>query len=181
MKSQAVLIIAGLVFAITGCSSIAVKQTYDPKVDLTGIKSYAWLEKPNQMPANAKDALANNSLLDKQIKKAVNVQLISLGLQMEKEHPDILITYHAGLDDKIDFQTIGGFHRNRFWDEPVYVDEYTEGTLIVDLLDSNSNDIIWRGIAVAKLDETAKPEEVEKTLSKAVEKIFKKLPAHLAS
>ena len=83
-----------------------------------------------------------------------------------------------GLQDKVDVQrTGGGFHgrRGRFSGGMIYVDEYKEGTLIVDVLDAASKEIMWRGIAVTKLDDDLKPNEVEKKLSKAVKKMFEKM------
>ena len=172
------LLICLTAFVISCSSSLKVQTDYDPAVNIAAIKTYNWLEKPREVPDNAQEALTENTLLDKRVKKAVNIQLIALGLQMEKDKPDVLITYYIGLQDKVDVQrTGGGFHgsRGRFSGGTVYVDEYKEGTLIVDVLDAASQEIIWRGIAVTKLDDDLKPKEVEKKLSKAVKKMFEKM------
>ncbi len=172
------IIICLAVFVISCSSSMKVQTDYDPTVNIAAIKTYHWLEKPREAPDNAQEALTQNTLLDKRVKKAVNIQLIALGFQMEKDNPDVLVTYYIGLQDKVAVQrTGGGFHgrRGRFSGGTVYVDEYKEGTLIVDVLDAASKEIIWRGIAVTKLDDDLKPKEVEKKLSKAVKKMFETL------
>jgi hypothetical protein len=53
---------------------------------------------------------------------------------------------------------------------------YREGTLILDLMDSKTNNLIWRGWAVSPLDSSYKPEEIDKLIKKAVAKIFNKFP-----
>ncbi len=172
------IIICLAVFVISCSSSMKVQTDYDPTVNIAAIKTYHWLEKPRETPDSAREALTENTLLDKRVKKAVNIQLIALGLQMEKDNPDVLVTYYIGLQDKVDVQrTGGGFHgrRGRFSGGMVYVDKYKEGTLIVDVLDAESQEIIWRGIAFVKLDDDLKPKKVEEKLSKAVKKMFEKM------
>ncbi len=172
------IIICLAVFVISCSSSMKVQTDYDPTVNIAAIKTYHWLEKPRETPDSAREALTENTLLDKRVKKAVNIQLIALGLQMEKDNPDVLVTYYIGLQDKVDVQrTGGGFHgrRGRFSGGMVYVDKYKEGTLIVDVLDAESQEIIWRGIAFVKLDNDLKPKKVEEKLSKAIKQMFEKM------
>ena len=54
------------------------------------------------------------------------------------------------------------------------VNEYKEGTLVLDMYDSNSRQLLWRGTATDTLSD--KPEKNEKKLNKAVEKMFDKFP-----
>ena len=51
------------------------------------------------------------------------------------------------------------------------------GQLGLDMYDSASKDLVWRGIASQTIDPKAKPEKQQKTISKAVAKLFKELPA----
>ena len=49
-------------------------------------------------------------------------------------------------------------------------------SLVVDLRDGKSGSVIWRGVATRDLDAKASPEEREKNINKAVEKMFKHYP-----
>jgi len=50
------------------------------------------------------------------------------------------------------------------------------GQLAVDMYDSTSHTLVWRGVASKSLDTKAKPEKRQKNLNKAVAKLFKNYP-----
>ena len=49
------------------------------------------------------------------------------------------------------------------------------GTLAIDMIDAQTRNIVWRGVASRELDARASPEK-EKGINKAAEKIFKNYP-----
>jgi hypothetical protein len=51
------------------------------------------------------------------------------------------------------------------------------GTLAIDMVDAETRNIVWRGMATQELDAKASPEKREKNINKAAEKIFKNYPA----
>ena len=54
------------------------------------------------------------------------------------------------------------------------IDRVPVGTLIVDMYDTNSKQLIWRGEAQDQMSD--KPEKDTKKLEKAVDKMFEKFP-----
>jgi hypothetical protein len=54
------------------------------------------------------------------------------------------------------------------------VDEYTVGTLVVDIFDAKSKQLVYRGTATDELSN--KPEKNAKKLAKASDKLFKDFP-----
>jgi hypothetical protein len=55
------------------------------------------------------------------------------------------------------------------------VTQYTQGTLIVDVIDPKTKDLLWRGQGIAPVSEN---EQVyERDLQKAVEAVVDKFPA----
>jgi hypothetical protein len=54
------------------------------------------------------------------------------------------------------------------------VSEYTEGTLVVDIYDGKSKQLLWRGVAQGELKDT--PEKRQKQLAKVTDKLFKDFP-----
>jgi hypothetical protein len=46
----------------------------------------------------------------------------------------------------------------------------------VDLADAKAGKLVWRGIGVKEIDTGANPEKRDKSITKAVEKIFKNYP-----
>lgn len=68
---------------------------------------------------------------------------------------------------------------DRWGPTTVNVYEIPTGTLIVDLLDGRSNELVWRGIATKTLSEN--PQKVAKLINKVVTKMFKKFPPKQAT
>ena len=54
------------------------------------------------------------------------------------------------------------------------VENVPVGTLVVDMYDTNSEQLMWRGLAHDQLSD--KPEKDTKKLEKAVDKMFEKFP-----
>ena len=52
--------------------------------------------------------------------------------------------------------------------------DYLNGTLVVDMLDQKSKELLWQGVAKGTISE--KPEKREKRIPKAVAKLMKKFP-----
>jgi hypothetical protein len=61
-----------------------------------------------------------------------------------------------------------------FADATTYVENYTVGTLVVDMFDSRTKRLIWRGSASDVV--SGKPEKDEKKLNEAVSKMFDHFP-----
>ena len=54
------------------------------------------------------------------------------------------------------------------------VRRYTQGTLVIDIWDTRTNDLLWRGTVTDIISDN--PEKNEKKMKKAMEKLFKKYP-----
>ena len=50
------------------------------------------------------------------------------------------------------------------------------GTVALDMYDSASKQLVWRGMASKQLDPKAKPEKRQKNLDKGMEKLLKNYP-----
>ncbi len=57
------------------------------------------------------------------------------------------------------------------------VETYEVGTLVVDLFDSSTKEVVWRGVATDTISD--KPEKNIKETQKVIEEMFKKYPAKL--
>ena len=56
------------------------------------------------------------------------------------------------------------------------VHQYEEGTLILDFVDADAKELIWRGTATKALDSNPTPEKIEKNIGNVVAKILAKFP-----
>lgn len=165
------------VLLLAGCSQqITVHTDMDPDYDLWKYKSFDWGQKVNI--EEGKNPLLYNELNDKRIKAAVQQQLSKRGYKHTAESPDLIMHYHIIVKDQSAVVTEPfGYSYGPYWSRMntnVYM--YKEGTLILDLMDSKTNNLIWRGWAVTDVKDSYSPKEIEEIIQKVVSKIFRKFP-----
>ena len=179
MKALRPLLILSVSLLAVGCSSISVTQDYDSEADFQSYYTFDWVPRPTtDVSANAQQAMQHNTLLDGRIKKAVNTQLTAKGMTQTPNSPDILLVYHVGSQDKINV-TDWGYSYGGYWGyggRNVDVYSYTQGTLIVDLIDASTKKLVWRGTATGTIDPGASSEQRVRTINEAVSKMLKKYP-----
>jgi len=96
--------------------------------------------------------------------------------------PDVRIVAHGATEEKKRLDTFysGGYGGYYGWgwggvgSSTTTVSEYTDGTLVVDIFDSATKTLVWRGVAQAELKR--KQNKREKQASKAVEKLLRDFP-----
>jgi hypothetical protein len=172
--------VIGVTLAAAGCSTISVTHDFDTQADFLAYKTFAWLQEPTTAIGDAKAAKQMNTLLDKRIRSAVEAELQAKGMTVDTQNPDLLVVYHTGVDDKINVTDWGYSYPTRYggWYGPHDVDvyQYKEGTLIVDLIDTRSKQLVWRGEATKTLEEKPSPEQMDRNLREVVGKMFANYP-----
>jgi hypothetical protein len=119
----------------------------------------------------SRDPLANNSIWSENIRDDIRTGLMSRGLTevSAKDMPDFYVTYYVAVANRYNLNAIG-FHRG-WWGWPgtyaVSAVPYTESTLMVDVIDAHTNQLVWRGYDSDTLN-TNKP---DKTIDKAVNNV----------
>ena len=158
-----------LVLFAAGCSAIYdVSYDYDREVDLTRLRSYACLPMPKE--------LATDELVVGRVKRAVDAEMEEKGIRTASDDPDFLIAMHVGSEEKVSYQdwgySYGGYWRrggtSKF--------KYQEGNLVLDFVDAESKQLIWRGQAKGFVDRKSNPKKDEKLVNEAVRKILKNFP-----
>jgi hypothetical protein len=179
MRILLMSIVAGAAL-LTACSSYDIKYDYDLDSDFSAFKTYRWIPRPESTGAtSARTAVQSNTLLDKRIRAAVDAQLAAKGFTQSEDNPDLLVVYHTGLQNKVEVTDWGYTYAGSYWgwagrDIDVY--NYTEGTLIVDLVQASNRQLAWRGSATGVVEPGRPPEEVEARLHDVVARIFANYP-----
>jgi Domain of unknown function (DUF4136) len=150
-----------------------VKTDFDHQANFSQYKTYSWQE---IKPAN--------SLWDARIKNAVDAQLAAKGWTQVASGGDVAIvaikttqtqrslqTFYDGMGGGWGWRRFGG---GGFGESTTTEQDYKEGTLVVDLYDAKTKQLIWRGSAEDTL--SSKADKNEKNLDKGVAKMFKKFP-----
>ncbi|WP_276370209.1 DUF4136 domain-containing protein [Chryseolinea sp. H1M3-3] len=164
-----------LLLILASCSEkIRVYTDTDSTRDIRTFSAYRWDEVKNLETAN--NPIYYNELNDKRIKTAVNNELQNRGYKLEDGESQLIAHYHIVINSETVSRDMTTFYHGARWLETDR-NSYTlrEGTLIVDLMDSKTNDLIWRGYAISVLDEF-RPDLSEKMIQEAITKIFLKFP-----
>ena len=148
-----------------------VKTDFDHQANFAQYKTYSWQE---IKPAN--------SLWDARIKNAVDAQLAAKGWTQVDSGGDVAIvaikttktertlqTFYNGFGGGWGWRGFGGFG-----DSTTTEQDYKEGTLLLDMYDAKTKQLIWRGSAEDTLSNKAS--QNEKNLDKGVATMFKKFP-----
>jgi hypothetical protein len=148
-----------------------IQTDFDHRANFSRYKTYSWQE-----------VKASNSLWDDRIKDAVNAQLAAKGWTQVDNGADVAIvaikttqtektlqTFYDGLGGGWRWRGFGGFGESTTTEQ-----DYKEGTLVVDMYDASTKQLIWRASAEDMLSDKA--EKNEKNLDKGVAKMFKSFP-----
>jgi hypothetical protein len=152
-----------------------VKTDFDHQANFSQYKTYSW---QTIKPAN--------SLWDARIKSAVDAQLAAKGWTQVDSGGDVAIVAIATSHTERTLQTFydgmgGGWRWRGFGglgESTTTEQDYKEGTLVVDMYDSKTKQLIWRGSSEDTVSNSA--EKNEKNLDKGVAKMFRKFPPQSA-
>jgi hypothetical protein len=180
MKNFARIGAIALAGLMIGCSSMSFNHDWDRDAGFQNYSTYAWMSQPTATTStSAQRARTQNTLLEKRIHNSVDQVLREKGLTMTSDNPDLLLVYHTGLQDKVNVTDWGYRYSYDYWgwggrDIDVY--QYTEGTLIIDMIDANTKELVWRGSATGTVDPGASPEKTDAKIDKAVRGILESYP-----
>jgi hypothetical protein len=161
------------VLVCSACSTLQTSFDYDRSVDFSKYRTFAF-----------KDVQpATNELVARRIANALETVLTSKGLIRDDANPDLWVVAHARIHNEtqiIAWDTAWGYGWH--WHGPGFATATAEqipvGTLVVDLVDSRANELVWRSRASDVLDPSDTPAEKDEHLHDAVSEMFDSFPPH---
>ncbi len=141
-----------------------------PGVDFSKYHTYKWV--------TIEGATYPNQIVDAQIKQAVDSQLAAKGLtKTDGEKADLLIGYQASISTEKQWNAYGtgGF---RWGGGMASAQQSTiaTGTLVLDMYDPATKQLVWTGRASKTLDPGANQDKKQKNLDNAMKKLLKNFP-----
>ncbi len=162
-----------LLIALTATVSLAgISVDHDKSADFSKYKTFTIVE------ANK----AINPLMRERLLSALEVELGTDGLEKVETGADLKVIVHTSTDTEThvtaDNWGYGGYNGWGGWGgwgtTTVNVTNIAVGTLMLDMVDTSSNQLVWRGVATDSIPK--KSEKVEKRIYKAVDKLFRHFP-----
>lgn len=171
-----ILLVVLLTLITLGCSSVSVTSDYDTSVDFTNYKSFyvfSGVLKDSKLEAAP--------LVKKRVLESVTSDLQKKGLTLtDSGKADFTVFALATTAEKMNVNTYGYGYGYGWGPYPygrnIDVSYYTQGSLILDFVDNKKDQLIWRGIGTAVLQDRGTPEEREQYINDAVTKILDQYP-----
>jgi hypothetical protein len=160
------------------CTGYSVNYDYDVTASYGRYKTFDYY-------TSKKGTGGTTSLMDKRVRAAVEKELQAKGFVMEtKADPDFLVTYYPVVHERKYHTTthVGWgwgyrpFYGARVGTSMSEVHSYQEGTIVIEIVDFKSNQMIWQGAAAGALTGLNNPEDADEVVPKAVRDILAKFP-----
>ena len=167
MKAIRMLNVIGVLLSLMVIATQAqtVQSDYDRSFNFSNLKTFGFAVQNR----SDKDALAGDTLNEGRIRAAMESQLIANGLRSENERPDFVIAFYVTTKNKLNVQDYSYGPPRWFASRDIRVNQYSEGTLMLDFIDVKTNQVIWRGRASGTLE----LKNVDKKINKSAEKLVK--------
>ena len=144
-----------------------VHTSYSPSVNFSSFQTYYWAKA---------DALPGHDIVNQQIMAAVDQGMAEHGWTKAPEgQADLAVVANVSTQQRQQLETFygggwGGWGWGGWGPATTTVRTYLEGTLVVDLFDAATHQLVWRGVATDTV--SYKPEKNAEHIDKAVEKMF---------
>ncbi len=146
---------------VGAASAQKITVEFDQSVDFSRYKTFAIRD--GQL--NSKSPALNSELVKKRIDADIERDLTAKGLAIVSGKSDLNVRYRFGIE-----RYPAGW---RGLGTRVVRVPYTEGTLVIDLRDTTTRSLVWRGIAS---EEKSDARKIEGKLDDMVRKAFEKYP-----
>jgi len=147
-----------------------VRTNYMPGTDFSKYHTYKWV--------NIEGGAHPNQIVDQEIKQAIDAQLAAKGLtKTDAEQADLYIGYQIAVDQEKQWNAYGMGGGLRWGGMGTATSStITNGTLVLDMYDPSTKQLVWTGNASKTLDPSNNPQKNEKNINKAMQKLLKSFP-----
>jgi hypothetical protein len=170
-----ILVLAALSFA---CSTTKVTVDYDRSLDFRSFHTYSWAPAPTPaevMAGGLRPHSTPSSLVTKQIVDAVDGQLQKKGLTRVHGGGELEVHFRVETGRGYDVASSGAGPRWRGANAQLRA--VSTGSLVVDLVDRRTNELVWRAVARDEIDPDVSGEARAERLRAVAEKMFQDFPS----
>jgi uncharacterized protein DUF4136 len=146
-----------------------VRYNFMPGTDFAKYHTYKWV--PIEGGSHP------NQIADAQIKSSIDSQLAAKGLtKTDGDHADLLVGYQVAVDQEKQWNaySMGGLRFGGMGSATSST--ISNGSLVFDMYDPTSKQLVWTGTATKTLDPSSNQEKNQKNLDKAMAKLLKNYP-----
>lgn len=178
MNVEHKLAICVAVLMASCASQPSIRTNQDPAADFNAYQTFGYFDEVNERRS------AYDSFATRYIKTAVDREMSSRGFRKD-EQPQLLVNIHVQAKDKVKVTETPtgayGYYGYRYgaygWGAGVQttVDNYTEGTLNLDVIDRARSRLLWEGIAVGRISDKSR-DDPQAAIDAVVKQVFERFP-----
>jgi len=144
-----------------------VRYNFMPRTDFSKYRTYKWVNIGGAHP---------DQIMDAEIKQSVDSQLSSKRMtKTDSDKADLYIGYQSAVDQETQWDAWGsrafGMGMGSWTSSTISV-----GTLVLDMYDPASKELVWTGRATKTIDPSSNHEKNQQRLDKAIAKLLKNYP-----
>jgi hypothetical protein len=165
--------------ALSGCATMNVSSHIERGVDFAQFRT--WDFGPADALPTGDPRLDNNPFFKDYLEGAV-------GKELEARHyarttsgtPDLLVHYHANISKTFDVNGVDSRSGYCYDNCEPRVIEYEQGTIVLDVVNTRTNRVVWRGWAQDAIDGVIDNQDsLRKEVNKSVTRMMKLFPGTL--
>jgi hypothetical protein len=158
------------VLVLTGCFGLSTKSDFDRSIDFTQYRTFGFIEDL----ADDQGGKIGDDVIVGHIKNSIEKELTAKGMEkVAADDADMLVAYHVIHRNRVAIDTYG--YRYDPWSY-VDVNRYIAGMAVIDLVDNESRETVWRGIANDVVSENKERDSDPERIDYIINKILKKYP-----
>jgi hypothetical protein len=171
MLTKVIVLIGLALFLANASFAQQVKTDYDRAANFSQYKTFSWekVQTPDPLWVDRIKAAVDAALAAKgwtQVESGGDISIVAI--EIDRDH-QTLNTYYDDFGGGRRWHGFGGFGEST-----TTSDTYTVGTLVVDLFDAKTKNLVWRGVSSGMLSNKS-GKNIEK-LNKGVQKLFQHFP-----
>jgi len=166
---------------LAGCAPFSVRYDYDARASFAGYRTWAWAPEGERPKAK----VPNDPIMDRRVHRLVDQALGARGFQPAQGAPaDFLVAYRPVYQDRVvqTYTEMGpawGYGWGRPWGYGSAIEEvqrFREGTIVLEILDARSGQVVWQAAAEGALNGLDSPQDAEEQVGEAVRKMLEHFP-----
>jgi hypothetical protein len=174
MQMKVIVLIGLTLFLAKASFAQQVKTDYDRAANFSQYKTFSWkkVRTPDPLWVDRIKAAVDAALAAKgwtQVESGGDISIVAIEINRDQQ---TLNTFYDNFGGGFGRRGFGGF--GGFGEATTTSDTYTVGTLVVDLFDAKTKNLVWRGVSSGMLSD--KSDKNIKNLNRGVQKMFQHFP-----
>jgi hypothetical protein len=172
-----------LLALVMACATYSVRYDFDSHATFASYKTFDWYAASRF--AKDKGVKVDNPIMDRRVSYAVEKELNARGYKRETAaDPDFLVTYYPVWQEKkywSSTQLGWGYWGFRPFGINIGTSigqehKYKEGTIVLEIVDFKTNQMVWQSVAEGALTDLDSPEKADSMVAKAVHDMLNQFP-----